>query len=130
MISIDDVEQIVTELNSHRKATFAEFIYSVFKDQYVEVYLGDSYENVNTDQVSTPYPAVFSGKVIGAYRECLVLQGTYIDRKTKTIKHGKQVFINERAIRGLCEVDGQGVMDDIFLRSRDATRLKSLVSEK
>jgi len=110
------------EINANRKghSTIAEFWHELFKDKYVEVYLGDAYENVSTEQVSTPYPTVFFGKVIAAYKECLVMDGAYIDRKTNTMKMGKQIFISERSVRGLCEVDGNGIIDDIFLRSREA----------
>jgi hypothetical protein len=79
--------------------------------------------------VSTPYAAVFSGKVIAAYKECLVMEGLYIDRRSKSNKIGKQIFISERSIRGFCEVDGNGMIDDIFLRSREASQIKELVKK-
>lgn len=44
--------------------TFAEFIADLFKDKCIEIYLGDSYEQVSTEQISENIPAVFSGKVV------------------------------------------------------------------
>lgn len=130
MLSYEELNKVIDELNVTRKATIAEFLYSLFKDKIIEVYLGDAYEDISTEQVSTTYPAVFSGKVIGAYKECLVLEATYIDRKAKQTKVGKKVFISERAIRGLAEVDGNGVFDDLFLRSREALEYKTSIHNK
>jgi hypothetical protein len=129
---LDSMIERMKEINSHRKghATIAEFWYELFKDKYVEVYLGDAYETVSTEQVSTPYPTIFFGKVIAAYKECLVIEGAYIDRRNNVSKMGKQIFISERSVRGLCEVDGNGIIDDIFLRSREAFLLKELANKK
>ena len=126
MIPQSQLDEVIKDLNTDRKATIAEFLYELFKDKFVEVYLGDAYESISVDQISTTYPAVFSGKVVGAYKECLILEGTYIDRRDKkrAPKVGKQIFISERSIRGLCEVDGNGILDDIFLRSREALEHK------
>lgn len=134
MIPREELTSVVAELNVDREATVAEFLCKLFKGKFIEVYLGDAYEEVSTEQISTTYPAVFSGKVIGAYRECLIMEGSYIDRrllqtkidKNIIYKSGKQIFISERAIKGLCEVDGSGVVDDIFIRSREAVELKDL----
>jgi len=131
-VELDDIIAKMNAANIERghHSTIAEFLFELFHDKYVEVYLGDSYENVSTEQISTPYAAVFSGKVIAAYKECLVMEGSYIDRRTKANKIGKQIFISERSIRGLCEVDGNGILDDIFLRSREATEVKKLAQNR
>jgi hypothetical protein len=120
MIPQEQLDQSIKTMNRGRKSTMAEFLVSLFKDKFVEIYLGDAYEEVKTEQVTTTYPTVFSGKIIGAYKECLILEACAVDTQTKSLKLKKQIFINERAIRGLCEIDGAGIMDDIFLRSRDA----------
>jgi hypothetical protein len=126
MIPREELDKTIEELNLERKATIAEFLYTLFKGKFIEIYMGDIYEEVSDEQISTTYPAVFSGKVIGAYRECLVLQGVHFDKYTNSTsnKKGKLIFINERGIRGLCEIDGRGIIDDIFLRSRDAFEAK------
>jgi hypothetical protein len=97
---------------------FAEFIANLFKDKFIELYLGDSYEEVSVEQISTSYPAVFCGKVIGAYKECLILNCPFAS-KNKKIELGNIVFISERAIRALNEVDGNGSLEDMFLRSSE-----------
>jgi hypothetical protein len=134
MIPQKELDDVITKMNIDNESkgshsTIAEFLYTLFKDKFVEVYLGDSYEDISTEQVSTPYAAVFSGRVIAAYKECLVMEGAYIDRRTRASKIGKQIFISERSIRGFCEVDGNGILDDIFLRSREATEVKNLTTK-
>ncbi len=114
----------IDECNKDRVKTFAEFIAEVFKDKFIEIYLGDSYESVTTEQISTPYAAVFCGKVVAAYKECLIINSAYVSPVSKKIEIGNIIFISERSIRGLTEIDGGGQMDDVFLRSHDAIYIK------
>ena len=102
--------------------TFAEFLAETLKDKIIEIYLGDSYEEISTEQVSISYPAVFCGKIVAAYRECLVISSIYVDKR-KSIKSGNLIFINERAIRALCQVNGEGFLEDMFLRSRESVHV-------
>ena len=109
--------------------TFAEFLAKLFKGKVIEIYLGDAYEEVSTEQVSSSYPAVICGKVIGAYRECLIIDGGYTDRASKQIISGNTLFISERAIRALNEVNGKGVFEDSLLRSRESLDVGRLFSK-
>lgn len=104
--------------------TFAEFIADMFQGKFLEVYVGDAYEDVSTEQVSTTYPAVFCGKVIAAYRECLIVNCAFANQ-SRHLQLGNIVFINERAIRALNEVDGNGVMEDMMLRSKETLDIKT-----
>jgi hypothetical protein len=118
------LEQVQEANDGGRTKTFAEFIASVFEGKFIEIYLGDSYEEVSTEQISTSYPAVFCGKVVTAYRECLVLNSVYVDSATKKMKLGNLMFISERAIRGMNEIDGNGIIEDMFLRSSESLDIK------
>lgn len=103
--------------------SFAEFIAELFKGKMVEIYLGDSYEEVSTEQISVSYPAVFCGEVIGAYKECLVIKTAYIFGKANKRKDGNLMCISERAIRALNEIGGDSSIDDVFMRSRNSAEL-------
>jgi hypothetical protein len=129
MISKEHLLDFIQECNKDRTKTFAEFIATLLKDKFIEIYLGDSYEEISVEQISTAYPAVFSGKVVGAYRECLIISSAYID-KFKKPQLGNLMFINERSIRALNEVDGNGIMDDMFLRSRDSLIVKDIFDDQ
>jgi hypothetical protein len=107
-----------------RTKTLAEFIVEVFKDKFIEIYLGDSYEEVSIEQISMSYPAVFCGKVVAAYKECLIVNSVFVN-SSKKMELGNLMFISERAIRGLNEIDGNGVIEDMFLRSRESLTIKS-----
>ena len=99
--------------------TYAEFIYSLFKDKYIEIYLGDSYEEISVEQISSSYPAVFCGKVVAAFKECLAIEAIHVT-KQKAVKGGNIIFVNERAIRALSEVDSEtGSLQDMILRSNE-----------
>ena len=118
-------EKLVVDLAEKLRGsgrTFAEFISELFKDQFIEIYLGDAYEEVSTEQISTAYPAVFCGKVVGAYKECLIISAAYVNSSRK-VSLGNLMFINERAIRALSAVDGHGVIEDMFLRSRESVEI-------
>lgn len=109
--------------------TFAEFIAVLFKDKNIEIYLGDSYEQISTEQISENIPAVFCGKVIGAYRECLILNCLYeakTGKNTTTEQLGHLLFVNERSIRALNEIGGDGILGDMFMRSKHSAKLKGL----
>lgn len=121
------VQDLISSYDSKTK-TFAEFIADLYKDQFIEIYVGDSYEDISTEQVSQSYPAVFCGKVVAAYRECLIISSVYVSHKT--LKLGNLMFINERAIRALNEIDGNGVLQDMFLRSTESLTIKELFVNK
>lgn len=124
MVDEEHISQKIKEANeSGRTKTFAEFIFSIFEGKFVEIYLSDAYEEVSMEQTSQNYPAVFCGKVVGAYRECLVINCAYVD-KGKHMRLGNHLFISERAIKALNEIDGNGVMEDMFLRSKESLILK------
>lgn len=122
MIAEHIVLDVINDLNKDRTKTLAEFIAILYKDKFIEIYLGDSYEEVSTEQISTAYPAVFCGKVIAAYRECLIISAAYV--KDKKIQMGNLMLINERAIRALNEVDGNGILEEMFLRSKESVAVK------
>lgn len=124
MVSEREVQVMVEQCKGSGK-TFAEFIAELFKDRFLEIYVGDSYEELSTDQVSVSYPAVFCGKVIAAYRECLVISAAFVDRG-KHIKLGNLMFISERSIRALTEIDGNGIIEDMMLRSKESLDIKAL----
>jgi hypothetical protein len=131
MPSEEKIKSLVHEFNEHaRHKTFAEFIVAMYEGKYIEVYLGDSYEEVSTEQISTSYPAVFCGKVVSAFKECLVLNSVYIDKVSKKMRLGNIVLLNERAIRGLTEIDGHGIMEDMFLRSKESLLVKEEYIDK
>lgn len=111
--------------------TYAEFIAEVFKDKFVEVYVGDAYEDINIEQITSSYPAVFCGKVISAFKECLIIQTVYINNNKEPIL-GNLLFLNERAIRALTQVANTNkTLQEMMLRSSDVgTIYKALIQNK
>jgi hypothetical protein len=125
MTTPEEMLGFIGEANVDRTKTLAEFIALVFKDKFIEIYMGDSYEEISLDQMSTAYPAVFCGKVVGAYRECLVINCVFTNVSQKKLELGHLMIINERAIRGLNEVvDGNGIIEDMFLRSKETSKIQ------
>ncbi len=120
MSSVEEVKELISVFP--REKTFAEFVATFFKDKFVELYVGDTYENVSTEQISTPYPAVFCGKVVSAFKECLIINAVYVDQHRK-YQLGNLMFISERAIRALSAVDGNGLLEDMFLKSKDTLEI-------
>lgn len=118
-INEKNVIDLVDQWQDKDRRTMAEFIAELYKDRYVEIYLGDTYEDVSTEQISTSYPAVFCCKVITAYKECLVLKPIYVE-KDRTVRSSGLLFVSERAIRALSEIDNEMVIQDMILRSSDS----------
>ena len=126
-ISEKDLKEIVKSSQGSGKS-FAEFLAEVLKDKLVEIYLGDAYEEVSVDQISTSYPAVFCGKIISAYKECLVLDCLHVS-SDKKVQSGRILFINERSIKALTEINGMSTLQDIYWKSLESLRVLAL-SEK
>jgi hypothetical protein len=124
MVSETEIKELVTQSKGSGKS-FAEFIAELFKDKFIEVYVGDSYEEVSTEQISMSYPAVLCGKVVAAYKECLVMNCAFIN-KSNHIQLGNFLFISERAIRCLNEIDGNGTIEDMLLRSKESLDVKAV----
>jgi len=123
MVSEKNIIGIIQQIQGSGK-TFAEFLAEVFKGKFLEIYLGDTYEDISTEQVSTAYPSVFCGKVVGAYKECLILNCCFVG-KNRHLQLGNMMFINERAIRALTEVDGKGTIEAMMLRSKETLDIKT-----
>lgn len=123
MVTENQVKELAAASKGSGK-TLAEFVAEIFKDKLVEIYVGDAYEDVSVDQVSTTYPAVFCGKVVAAYRECLVINCVYVN-KAHRIQEGNLMFISERSIRAMTEVDGKGTIEDMMLRSKETLGIKA-----
>lgn len=117
----------INELNAEGKQiTLAELIAKVLKDRVVEIYVGDTYEDIKYDDSTQKYAAVLVGKIVTAYAECIVLNCAYTDPVTKEPRLGNIVCLNERAIRTITEVDDTGVLKDTFLSTRDSKIVKGL----
>ena len=126
MVSETNVLDVIKSCNDGgRVKTFAEFIAEIFKDKFIEIYLSDSYEEISMEQISQNYPAVFCGKVISAYRECLVINSVFINKSQK-IQLGNLMFLSERAIKAINEIDGNGIMEEMFLRSKESLVIKDM----
>lgn len=123
MTSVAEIKGTIEKLQGSGK-TFAEFLAIIFNNKFIEVYVGDAYEDVSTEQVSTTYPAVLCGRVVAAYRECLILEAAYIGKDHK-LRLGNMLFVNERAIRALNEIDGNGIIEDMMLRSKESLDIKA-----
>lgn len=121
----------IAELNAtNQDITFAELIAKVWGGRIVEIYIGDTYEDIKYEDSATKYAAVLVGRVITAYAECIVLNCAYVDPQTKKMQFGNIVCLNERGIRTISEVDGSGLLKDTFLSSRDARIVKDLVKRE
>jgi hypothetical protein len=113
--------------DTNQQITFAELVAKVWGGKIVEIYIGDTYEDIKFEDSTQKYAAVVIGKVITAYAECLVLNCAYTDQRTKKIQFGNIICLNERGIRTITEVDESGILRDTFLNSRDGRIVKGLI---
>jgi hypothetical protein len=107
--------------------TFAEFLSELFTGQFLEIYVGDAYEDVSTEQISTTYPSVFCGKVVSAYRECLIISCVY---GKSHLQMGNFLFINERAIRAVNVVNEKGTLESMMMRSKETLEVQRMFGDK
>ena len=107
-----------------RDLSFAELVYKLMKDKLVEVYIGDTYEDLKSQDSTMKVNAVICGIVKGAYGDCLILDCAYVEQNSKKIIFGNIVCLNERSIRTLTEVDNNGSLKDTFISSKEALLIK------
>lgn len=132
MMNEKDIQNIIESFQGSNK-TFSEFIAEVFKNKLVEIYTGDNYEEISTEQITTAYPEVICGKILGAYKDCLVLSCTYREPlnskkniKFQDLKFGKILFLQEFSIKSINEIDGVAIFQDLLLTSKDSLEVKAL----
>lgn len=113
----NEISSLIEKFNETRTKTFAEYVAELLKDKFVEIYLGDSFEEIKLEQNSMSYPAVFCGKVVAGYKECLIVNSFYTNNHNGPKILGNLIFINERSIRALKEIDGNGTINDLFIKS-------------
>ena len=115
------------EESKGNKHSFSEFLFSLLKDEVIEIFVGDSFEEIHLEQSSNNYPAVFVGKFIGAYGECIILDSIYIDQKDKTAKSGNLLFIHEKSIKAIDIADNKGTLQDMFCTSKDVPLIRKFL---
>lgn len=93
--------------------TFVEVVAATLKGQLVEVYIGDTYEQIQKTDSTENINSVIVGEVIAGYHDCLVLS-CFWATEDKEIKKGNLVFLNGWSIKGICPLDGHGTLNDVF----------------
>jgi hypothetical protein len=126
----DFINAIAEAKSNPVKTSFAELIAKIWTGKLLEIYVGDTYEDIKYDDSTQKYAAVVIGKVIAAYGECLVLNCAYVEQGSKKICFGNLITLNERSVRFITEVDGNGILKDCFLSTRDSRIVKDLFSGK
>jgi hypothetical protein len=131
MATAKQFEDVIAQArNEDKKISLAEIVGRTLKGKVVEIYVGDTFEDIKYDDSTTKIVAVVIGKVIDAYAECLILDCAFADQNTGKLKFGNIIVLNERAIRFLTELDDVGVLRDIFVSTRSGKNIKELLQNK
>jgi len=95
-------------------SSYIETVVSELKDKIVQVYFGDTHEQIHyTDSTST-IPSVMIGKIIGGSDGCLILSCPYLDEE-QNVRFGNVQYINSFNIKSITEVDGRGTIKDALI---------------
>lgn len=107
--------------------TYAEVIFDKLNGKLVEILIGESYEELTLDQISSHYPAVIVGKVVEACGQVLILDCLYVNNRQHSF--GKTVYLNDYSIKMLSEIDDKSTIEDLLLRGRDTRAIRKLKVE-
>lgn len=102
--------------------TYAESIAELLYDKVVEIYLGDSYEEVTYADNSTSVHSALIGKVVSGSGDLLVINSIYIDAVTNEAKYGNMIYVNAYNIKAIVEIDGLGTYRDAIHSANDAAK--------
>ena len=131
MTTEKDFKDVIKEFRTDaKKHTLAELVAKVWANKVIEVYIGDTFEDIKYDDSTQKYVSILVGKVVDAYGECLIMNCAYVDQTTQKVKFGNIVCLNERSVRTITEVDDTGILKDTFLSSRDGKIVREVFGGK
>jgi len=113
-----------------KRSSMAEIVGRTLKGRIVEIYVGDTFEDIKYDDCTSKSASVLVGRVIDAYAELIVLDCAYTDQLTRKLQFGNIICLNERSIRFLTEIDEKGMLRDTFINTRDGKLLKDFLMKQ
>lgn len=126
-MSEEEIKELLKTVKT--KDSFAEAIFKLYQNKLVEIYLGDEYEEITTDQIKISYPSVICGILLGASGRCLIINTAYVDRNSKIPKLGNILCLNDYHIKMITELNNYGNLQDSFIKSKDNNIIKQLTSK-
>lgn len=120
------------KININKRATskeekehsYVEIVAKYLKDKMVEVYLGDTYEQIQLADYTTIVNSVIVGKIIDAENDCLILDSFFVNKENNQVESGNIQFINGYNIKTISPLDGDGTLNDIFINPKRARKIK------
>lgn len=129
MAHSNEFVEAINSLKGEPKLTMAELLAKVWKDKFVEIYIGDTYEDLKSEDSTTKVPSILVGKIIAAYAECIILNCAYNDHITGKISFGNVVCLNERGIRTVTEIDYKGGLKDTFIDIKNSRKIVEAIKQ-
>lgn len=117
-------EDFFNGLPTNPKISFAEAIVHVLKDKYIEIFMGDVYEQMNQVDFDINSFAVIYGKVISGYGDCLLIDSLYYDEQSKELRPGNLIFINTFSVKAVTPFDNSGSLLHSIISSRHLRKHK------
>jgi hypothetical protein len=111
-------------LNSDGLRRFTDELMNKFVGKMVEIYIGDQAETLDYADNSQHQNATIFGRIVEVMDRFVILDCLYVDKRTNEVAHGNLVYINLFQIRAMSEVNDTGSLDDIFLNSKDVSRVR------
>lgn len=100
------------------------------KGEFIEIFIGESAEQISLDQFSVPYISSIMGKLVDVIDRFLILDCLYVDKSTKELKTGNRIWLNTFQIRVFGKLDSIGSIKECFLHSKDAEHIRKLLHKK
>ncbi|MCZ2224520.1 MAG: hypothetical protein LC122_12925 [Chitinophagales bacterium] len=115
---------------ANKQKTYAETIATLLKDKWVEIYLGEKYEEVQLEQIKKEYPSVICGKIIDGVGDVLIVSCMALSNNKKNLHKNKKVYINAFSIKLITElIDGSGT-STIFVSTNEALDIVNKFGDK
>lgn len=106
---------------------FSDELINKFKGKLIEIYIGDQYESLNFEDFSQQQNATIFGRLVDVLDRFLILSCYYVDKRTNRLKSGNLVYVNTFQIKTMTEVGDDGSLEDIFLSSKDVSKVRKLL---
>ena len=97
------------------------------KGKYIEVYIGEIFEDIKLEEFSMPQISTSYGKIVEVLDRFLVLDTLFIDKQTGELCGNNRVYLNTFQIRLFSVLDDTGSLEDTFLSGKHAHKVKKAI---
>jgi len=122
MSTKNNIKNLIDNFGEIGSTSFAAFLAKAFEDKIIELYFGEDFEKINTEQCQTGTPSVICGTILNAVNNFIILD--CYSNNNDHLQAGSVVFINMDKVIAIKEFNKNRPLSNIFIKSSIKTHGK------